>query len=67
MQSIQVKRSWSVSEIVVCVFILYIGTYAVLLVKGWFDLARSPWNNREDSLLYKLFLPLEWLRHIFRR
>lgn len=41
---------------------LYIGAYAFLCALGFFDLARLPWNNQEDSIPYRLFLPLEWVR-----
>jgi hypothetical protein len=65
-QEIQMKRRPPLIQYVLCGCILYLGAYVVLLTTGWFDLATLPWNDQQDKALYKLFLPMEWLRHTLR-
>jgi hypothetical protein len=58
-------RQFTVSTVLLYAIALYIIAYVTLVAIGWYDLAGLPWSGRERSLLYQLFLPLEWLRDIF--
>lgn len=62
----QTRKTPNIRRYVLCAFAIYVGLYITLVIMGWFELARLPWGNPEHGLLYKLFVPLEWLRRMLQ-
>jgi hypothetical protein len=62
MSKVSMKEQHSAWILAAWLLALYIAAYLVLYALGFFDLATMPWNSQENSVLYRLFLPLEWLR-----
>lgn len=65
--SVEVRKTPAIYKYAIWALATYVGIYLALLIAGWFDLARLPWSSHEHHLLYDLFIPLEWLRHMLQR
>ena len=50
--------------VAVTLLAVYLLGYAVLCSLNYFDLARLPYAIHTDDWLYRLYRPLEWLRHL---
>jgi hypothetical protein len=58
-------RSSGIAVILGGLLTLYIVGYVLLLIGGYFDLARLPWASHTDNLLDRIYWPIEWVRRLW--